>query len=88
VGEQVKITLGKAGNGRALVSLENGSRSVKQWWVETKTQEPTVINFEVTEDLAPNFYIHITLLQHHDQTLNDLPIRLYGVVPVVVVNPK
>jgi uncharacterized protein YfaS (alpha-2-macroglobulin family) len=88
VGEEVKITLGKAGNGRALVSLENGSRSMNQWWVETKNQEPTLIKFKVTEDLAPNFYVHITLLQHHDQTLNDLPIRMYGVVPVSVVNPK
>ncbi|MCL1968092.1 MAG: MG2 domain-containing protein [Bacteroidetes bacterium] len=88
VDEEVKITLGKAGNGRALVSLENGSRSLKQWWVETKQEEPTLIKFKVTEDLAPNFYVHITLLQHHSQTLNDMPIRMYGVVPVVVVNPK
>ena len=88
VGEEVKITLGKGGNGRALVSLENGSRSLKQWWVETKHDEPTMIKFKVTEELAPNFYVHITLLQHHDQTINDLPIRMYGVVPVEVVNPK
>jgi uncharacterized protein YfaS (alpha-2-macroglobulin family) len=87
VGEEVKITLGSGGKGRALVSLENGSRSVKQWWVETKQQEPTLIKFKVTEDLAPNFYVHITLLQHHDQTMNDLPIRMYGVVPVMVANP-
>jgi len=88
VGEEVKITLGKAGSGRALVSLENGSRSLKQWWVETKYEEPTLIKFKVTEELSPNFYVHITLLQHHDQTVNDLPIRMYGVVPVVVENPK
>ncbi|MCL2434763.1 MAG: MG2 domain-containing protein [Lentimicrobiaceae bacterium] len=88
VGEEVQITLGKGGNGRALVSLENGSQSLKQWWVETKHQEPTVIKFKVTEDLAPNFYVHITLLQHHNQMVNDLPIRMYGVVPVMVVNPK
>jgi uncharacterized protein YfaS (alpha-2-macroglobulin family) len=88
VGEQVKITLGKAGSGRALISLENGSKSLKQWWVETKDKEPTLINFDVTEDLAPNFYVHITLLQQHAQTVNDLPIRMYGVVPVMVVNPK
>jgi len=87
VGEDVKITLGKGGNGRALVSLENGSRTVGQWWEKTKEGEPTLIQFKVTEDLAPNFYVHITLLQHHDQTLNNLPIRLYGVVPVAVVNP-
>jgi hypothetical protein len=88
VGEEVKITLGKAGNGRALVSLENGTRVVRQWWAETRNQEPTLIQFNVTEDLAPNFYVHITLLQHHDQTVNDLPIRLYGVVPVTVMNAQ
>ena len=88
VGEEVQITLGKAGSGRALVSLENGSRSLGHWWERTRDGEPTSIRFKVTEDLAPNFYIHITLLQHHDQTLNDLPIRLYGVVPVTVVNPQ
>jgi uncharacterized protein YfaS (alpha-2-macroglobulin family) len=88
VGEDVKITLGKGGNGRALVSLENGTRTVGQWWEKTKANEATSIQFKVTEDLAPNFYVHITLLQHHDQTLNDMPIRMYGVVPVTVVNPQ
>jgi uncharacterized protein YfaS (alpha-2-macroglobulin family) len=88
VGDEVKITLGKGGDGRALVSLENGSRSLKQWWVETKHGEATLINFKVTEDLAPNFYVHITLLQHHSQTINDLPIRMYGVIPIMVENPK
>ncbi|MCL2183201.1 MAG: MG2 domain-containing protein [Chitinispirillia bacterium] len=87
VDEEVEIVLGKAGPGRALVSLENGSRTVKQWWELTRNQEPTKIKFKVTEDLAPNFYVHITMLQHHDQTLNDMPIRLYGVVPVSVVHP-
>jgi len=88
VGDEVKITLGKGGNGRVLVSLENGSHSLKQWWVETKHGEPTLIKFKVTEEMSPNFYVHLTLLQHHNQTINDLPIRMYGVVPVMVENPK
>ncbi|MDR3012700.1 MAG: hypothetical protein LBU70_05760 [Chitinispirillales bacterium] len=88
VGEDVQITLGQAGNGRALVSLENGTRSVRHWWAETRAGQPTSIRFKVTEDLAPNFYVHITLLQQHDQTVNDMPLRLYGVVPVTVVNPQ
>ena len=36
----------------------------------------------------PNVYAHVTLLQPHAQTANDLPIRLYGVAPVKVVNPQ
>jgi len=87
VGEDVNITLSKGGKGRALVSLENGTRSLRQWWVETKDGEPTTVKFSVTKDLAPNFYVHITLLQHHDQTLNDMPIRMYGVASITVTDP-
>ena len=36
--------------------------------------------------MAPNVYVHVSLLQPHAQTVNDLPIRMYGVVPVFVTN--
>ena len=38
--------------------------------------------------MAPNVYLHISLLQPHAQTVNDLPIRMYGVMPVPVNNPQ
>ena len=38
--------------------------------------------------MAPNVYLHISLLQPHAQTVNDLPIRMYGVVPVLVTNKQ
>ncbi len=37
--------------------------------------------------MAPNIYVHVTFIQPHLQTANDLPIRLYGVVPVLVEDP-
>lgn len=37
--------------------------------------------------MAPNFYLHITLLQPHRQTVNDLPIRMYGVQNITASNP-
>ena len=36
--------------------------------------------------MAPNFYIHITLLQPHKNSTNDLPVRMYGVLPVSVTD--
>ena len=36
--------------------------------------------------MAPNVYLHISLLQPHAQTVNDLPIRMYGIAPVFVTN--
>ena len=37
--------------------------------------------------MAPNVFINISLLQPHAITSNDLPIRLYGVIPMMVENP-
>ena len=37
--------------------------------------------------MAPNIYANISLVQPHAQTLNDLPIRLYGVQNIEVVDP-
>src|SRR5690606_21068174 len=39
-------------------------------------------------EMSPNVFINVSLLQPHSQTINDLPIRLYGVIPVVVEDPK
>lgn len=86
VGEEVTVIIPAAAEGRALVALENGSAVLSRDWAITSDGKDTKYKFKVTEDMAPNFYIHISLLQKHEQTLNDLPIRMYGVVPVFVSN--
>ena len=37
--------------------------------------------------MAPNVYAYVTVIQPHGQTVNDMPVRLYGVVPVMVEDP-
>ncbi|MBU0763628.1 MAG: hypothetical protein KJ607_02210, partial [Bacteroidetes bacterium] len=72
---------------RALICLENGSKVIKSYWTETQAGE-TEFTFTTTDEMSPNVYINITVLQPHAQTANDLPIRLYGVVPILVENPE
>ncbi len=86
VGEEAKITFPSSANGRALVSLEDGSKVLDMFWVDTR-EEATSFEFKLTEEMAPNIYVNITLLQPHSQTENDLPIRLYGVIPLYVEDP-
>ena len=38
--------------------------------------------------MQPNAYVYVTLLQPHGITKNDLPIRMYGVVPFTVTSPE
>jgi uncharacterized protein YfaS (alpha-2-macroglobulin family) len=87
IGEQVNLVIPGSDNGRALVSVENGSSVLKTFWLET-TKGDNKFNFEATEEMAPNVFVNITMLQPHAQTVNDLPIRLYGVIPVGVEDPK
>ncbi|MDR2626524.1 MAG: hypothetical protein LBC40_00630, partial [Dysgonamonadaceae bacterium] len=87
VGENVLITIPSTAGARALVSLETGSRVLHTFWMECKDRK-TDITIATTPDMTPNVYVHITLLQPHTQTKNDLPIRLYGVIPIMVEDPK
>ena len=38
--------------------------------------------------MAPNVFVNISLLQPHATTANDLPLRLYGVIPIMVEDPN
>lgn len=88
VGEEATVIIPAAAGGTALVAFENGSSVLDRKWIKVNEKEDTRFTFRITPEMAPNFYIHISLLQPHAQTVNDLPIRLYGVVPVMISNKK
>ena len=88
VGETATVHIPGTAGGRALVSLENGSQVLETHWVEmSENQAETTFTFKITEAMAPNVYVHVSLLQPHAQTTNDLPIRLYGLLNLPVENP-
>ncbi len=87
VGEKVTVTIPTGTEGRALVTVESGTRVLAAEWIEP-TGEQTRYSFVCTGDMAPNVYVHVTHVQPHLQTKNDHPIRMYGVVPVKVVDPN
>ncbi len=87
VGETAKVTFASGSEGRALVSIENGTEVLDYKWVKT-AQGETVVDLPITKEMAPNVFVNISLLQPHAITANDLPIRLYGVIPIMVENPS
>ncbi|MDB0715434.1 MG2 domain-containing protein [Bacteroides xylanisolvens] len=88
IGEIATAIIPAAAGGRALVSIENGSTVLRQEWIEVSNGGDTKYTFKITPEMTPNVYLHISLLQPHAQTVNDLPIRMYGVVPVFVTNSQ
>ncbi len=87
-GETVTAILPASAGGRALVAIENGSEVLHREWIKVSDKGDTKYQFKVTPQMAPNVYLHISLLQPHAQTVNDLPIRMYGVMPVFVTDKQ
>ena len=87
VGETVKLQIPTGEEGRALVSIESGSRVVESFWVNAQKGE-NVFSFKTTAEMTPNVYAHVSLIQPHGQVKNDLPVRMYGIVRINVEDPS
>lgn len=85
--EEVVVNIPSPKGGRALITIETGSKILEAHWLETEKGN-TKFKFKVTPEMAPNIYIHVSLIQPHAQTVNDLPIRLYGILPVKIDDPN
>lgn len=83
VGDKVNLTIPSSAGGRALISIETGSKVVKTYWVETQKGQ-TKFTFTADKEMSPNVYVNVSMTQPHAQTVNDLPIRMYGVVPILI----
>lgn len=83
VGEEVVVSFPAGVSSAALLSIENGSRVLRQEWVNN-IEENTTWSFTVTRDMAPNVYVHVSLINPHAETANDLPIRMYGIAPISI----
>ncbi|MBR1514041.1 MAG: hypothetical protein IJ622_07110 [Bacteroidales bacterium] len=86
VGENIAVTFPANEKAKALVTVEANDRVLQTMLVENLGQEGKV-EIKATEKMIPNVYVYVALIQPHDAN-NDMPIRLYGVVPVKVENKK
>src|SRR5690606_528798 len=86
VGDTAIVRLPNSAQGRVLLSLENGSKVIEHRWLDLKPDQ-TEISIPVTAQMAPNIYVNVSLLLPHQERKTDAPMRLYGIVPLLVENP-
>jgi len=87
VGDTATLQLPESAQGRALVTVESGSAILESRWLQPKPGN-TRFTLPITATMAPNVYVAVTLVQPHEDKNNDRPIRLYGVIPIEVNDPK
>jgi len=86
VGEKMVVTFPANEQAKALVTVEANDKVLQTLMLDNLGQEGKV-EITTTEEMIPNVYVYVSLIQPHDAA-NDLPVRLYGVVPVKVENKK
>ena len=87
-GDSALVTFPAPRRGAILVSVEQDSRVLQTRWYEPDGHRGEFrVPVSVTREMAPTAYVAVSVLQPFSQTLNDRPIRLYGVVPLNVSDP-
>lgn len=85
-GEKINLRFPSTEGARAIVCIANGTKTLG--FSEHLCQAgETSVQIEVTEEMQPNVYLYVALLQAYGNKRNDLPIRMYGVIPAMVASP-
>ncbi|MGQ9630447.1 MAG: alpha-2-macroglobulin family protein [bacterium] len=84
-GEVAQISFPTPQEGGILVSVESATKIISARWYKPETGErETRIKIPITTEMLPTAYAAISVIQPHSQTLNDRPIRMYGIIPLNV----
>jgi len=88
-GDQAVISFPAPKEGSVLVTVEKAYDVLQTFWVKPDPRKiETRVSIPVTRDMMPNAYVSISVIQPHNQSANDRPIRMYGLIPVAVVEPS
>ena len=86
VGENIIVNFPSSEKARALVTVEANDRVIQSMLLDKLGTEGKV-EIKATQEMIPNVYVYVSLLQPRDAG-NDMPLRMYGVIPVKVEDPE
>ncbi|MCR4847461.1 MAG: hypothetical protein K5920_01235 [Bacteroidales bacterium] len=86
VGENIIVSFPANEKATALVTVEANDKVIYSK-VMDKLGTEGQIEIKATEEMIPNVYVYVSLIQPRNAE-NDLPLRMYGVVPVKIEDTK
>ena len=86
VGEEIIVNFPSNENSKAVVTVETNDRVIQSYLLD-KLGKDGQVKIKATEQMIPNVYVYVSLLQPRDDN-KGLPLRMYGVVPVKVEDDK
>lgn len=83
VGDVATVLWESSENAKAYVSLEKNGKVFKSFILPLQGKDGKM-ELPITQDMVPNIYVNVVLLQDYEKYKNDRPARLYGVLPITV----
>lgn len=83
--ETIKLNIPAPALSKMLITFENGSRVLESHWVKVD-KTPFVYTIQASSQMAPAVYAHVSLMQPHGNNNSDMPLRMYGVMPIYIEN--
>ncbi len=87
VGDEIKLRIPSNANSKILISLEKGSDIDQIFKIQGKEKE-TIVSIPVTKEMSPNIYLNVSLIQPYSTNTSGLPLRMYGIANVKIVDPS
>jgi len=88
-GETAKITFPSVRKGKSLVTIEKKSEIISMKWYDLKpVKGEMTVRIPITQKMTPNVYVSVAMIQNYEETKNDRPLRMYGVIPLKVIDKQ
>lgn len=87
VGDKIKLNIPSAPGSKILLTIEKNNKVVSSKWYNV-TADQTQVTLDATADMMPNVYAFVSHIQPYEHSSNDMPLRMYGVLPIMVSDPK
>jgi len=84
VGEEAVIQFPSPKEGSVLLTVEKGNSILEHKWYYPNGENEMAIKIPITKEMFPNSYVTVSVIQPHSQTVNDRPIRSFGILPLMV----
>ncbi len=88
VGDVLNFELPPSTYGKYLITVENGGAILYDELRSSDPNQSTSIAINITEQMAPNAYVHVHYIAAYDAHMNHRPLRLFGIQAIQVHAPE
>ncbi len=86
-GQTATVSFLAPDQGTVFFSLEKGDEVLERRILTPSPRDGEMqIQVPITSGMLPNVYAAVSIIQPHSRTANDRPLRMYGILPLMVVD--